>query len=248
VTAPPSTRPAVGAAPPDPWEAWTAEIEWREMGVAAFFAVVARPAGPGSAVTIAASPPLAWPPADSTSVRALQRAVDELESGLTSAGWSPAPAGDAWYARRFAWEPAAVPQAVAEIAPAPERGLFTAGPEWPQGSADRWRCEIAWQAGWADSRFEALVYAPAAPRGRTIARSHRLRWLLMAQPDAAAAEHRRALGSLAAALAAAGWEPVGRGADWYARRFCWARAGAPPDRLRMRNEHADVGNRGARAY
>lgn len=215
--------------PPDRGRSWTAEIEWREADDAARFVVVAAPAGSGRAVAIATSPPLAWPPSDSASVQALGDAAAALQSALVGAGWTPLAPGRAWYAKRFAWEPVAVAEPVRPSSPPAAHPLFAPGPGWPEGTADRWRCEIDWNAGWSRSRFRALTYAPGARRGREIKASRWLRWLLMAEPDPSQDEHRRELESLAAALTEGGWEPIGTGADWYATRFCWAGDGPPGD-------------------
>src|SRR3954469_8789920 len=65
----------------------------------------APPNGARPTATIAESPALTWPPADSDSVRALVEAASDLELALVSAGWTPVAPGRAWYAKRFAWEP-----------------------------------------------------------------------------------------------------------------------------------------------
>ena len=71
----------------------------------------------GTAVTIAESVPLDWPPSGPKSVQAMSRAADELEVAMLAAGWEPLPPGEAWYAKRFAW-----PRASARAAlPTPHR-------------------------------------------------------------------------------------------------------------------------------
>jgi hypothetical protein len=208
---------ATAATPPDERRAWAAEIEWREVAEGAHFVVAACASGSAATATIAESAALTWPPTDSDSVRALVDAVTDLELALVGAGWTPVAPGRSWYAKRFAWEPprdTAPTLAAAEI-----EALFAPPPPWPEATADQWRCEIAWDAGWARSRFRALAYAPGERRGREIRRSRALPWLLMAQPSAASDEHRRELESLAGALTDGGWEPVGTGSGWYARRF-----------------------------
>lgn len=110
-TGPPTERaePArpVGV-PPAPEQAWTAEVEWRDSGRQGAFCVVATPAGGGATATLAESPPLEWPPAGPSAVHAMTAAVDALEAPLLAAGWSALPPGDAWFAKRFAWEPLGV--------------------------------------------------------------------------------------------------------------------------------------------
>jgi hypothetical protein len=234
----------VTAAPPDPGRAWTAEVYWRQTGDDARFFVIARPVGSEGATTIAESRPLAWPPMDSASVQALADAARDLHSALASAGWRALPPGRAWYAKRFAWD-AAGPRTAA---PAEDPTLFGPVPAWPDSTADRWRCEITWDAGWVESRFRALAYRPGGRRGRAIATSSPLRWLLMGRPNARSREHLEAVRSLAGALEAAGWERAGRGAGWYSERFAWGTGGAPPDRLEPLSGRATVGKDDAHAY
>jgi hypothetical protein len=93
------------AAPPAPHRAWTAEVEWRAAGGEACFSAVARPAeGAGTAV-IAESDRLEWPPMSAAAVAALTAAAEDLETRMVAAGWRPLAPGDAWYAKRFEWEP-----------------------------------------------------------------------------------------------------------------------------------------------
>ncbi len=93
--------------PPVPREAWTAEITWA-ADAARFRVVVRRPEDPDAApVALAQTEPLPWPPKDDASVQAMTDASVALESVLLESGWSPLPGGDAWYAKRFAWEPQA---------------------------------------------------------------------------------------------------------------------------------------------
>jgi hypothetical protein len=208
--------------PPDPERAWTAEVGWRRTDRKARFVVKACPMGSGTSTTIAESPPLAWPPTDAASVEALTAAAHALHSALRGAGWTALDQGDAWYAERFAWEPSV---------PAQDAGLFAPVPTWPESTAGRWRCEITWDAGWAESRFQAVAYRPRRRRGRAIGASSGLRWPLMGRPDALRKEHREAVRGIADALEAVGWQRAGRGSHWYSERFAWPHDGAPPDRL-----------------
>jgi hypothetical protein len=99
----PSAAPAPAGSPPDPRLAWAAEIEWRQIDDESRFCVIARGAG---TVEIARSPALDWPPEGPAAVQAVTDAADELAATLMAAGWMPQPPGSAWYAKRFAWEPA----------------------------------------------------------------------------------------------------------------------------------------------
>jgi hypothetical protein len=105
--------------PPVPREAWTAEITWAP-DAARFRVVARRPEDPDTApVALAQTEPLPWPPKDDASVQAMTDASIALESVLLDSGWTPLPAGDAWYAKRFAWEPQA-----ADAQPRPGSGRF----------------------------------------------------------------------------------------------------------------------------
>jgi hypothetical protein len=215
-------------------------------------------AGAAEDAVVAESGPLEWPPQGPASVQALADAASELEAALAGAGWRRLAPGRAWYAKRFAWDPVgaradeAPPSAAAheaappahEAAPAPAPGAgaaarspapatapagpFARAPAWPDGARERWRCEVAWDAGWVESRFEARGYAPRRRSGRPIAASAALRWLLMGSPDPESAAHGEALRALEAELERSGWEPAGRGADWYSTRFSWPLGDPPP--------------------
>jgi hypothetical protein len=236
--------------PPDPSHAWTAEIEWGRLDGQAGFRACARQGLGAAPVILAESPPLDWPPSGPDSVEALTRAVRTLNESLLAAGWQPLrDGGGPWYAKRFAWQPESAGEPAVEAAPPPLRlvppagaplpeqqsrspGPFARTPAWPEGARELWRCEIAWNAGWADSSFEAVVYRPKGRRGRAIGASSAPRWLLMRQPDGASPEIRLAVQHLAAALVAAGWSPAGLGLSWYSQRFLWRRDGAPPEHVR----------------
>jgi len=92
--------------PPAPQRRWTAEVRWQQDGDACVFAVVARTALGSHSAVIAKSQPLDWPPVGNEALERVAAAAKELETSLVSAGWRPLPPGDAWYAKRFAWEPA----------------------------------------------------------------------------------------------------------------------------------------------
>ena len=239
--------------PPDPQRAWSAEIEWIGAGNESRFAVIARTGQQAEPQSVAESSPLEWPPTSTAGVQALTDAVAELERELLAAGWAALEPGAGWYAKRFGWKPVIVvepaPPAVelaavraaappAPAAPAvPDRpparaGRFVRKPDWPEGSDRLWRCELRWEAGVVNSRFEAVAYEPGvAQRTRSVASSVTFKWLMMAEPNPSADEYRKELRRLVTALQGAGWDYVGRGTKWYAARFVWRRAGAPPERL-----------------
>jgi len=226
--------------------AWTAEIEWGRSDGRPGFRACARHELDASPVVLAESPALDWPPSGPDSVAALTSAVRTLEASLLEAGWRPLGLGGAWYAKRFAWEaeaaPDAEPRSLWAVPSAPEQsdgpqpsrsaGPFARTPPWPEGARELWRCEIAWDAGWSESSFEAVVYRPNGRRGRAIGASSPAKHLLMGQPDGSEPEIQQAIEHLAGALVAAGWSPAGRGLNWYSQRFVWRRAGAPPDSVR----------------
>ncbi len=111
-------------------------------------------------------------------------------------------------------------------------GRFVRRPDWPSGSEQLWRCELRWEAGVVNSRFEAVAYEPGSTQhARPIGNSVTFKWLMMADPNPSADEYRTELRRLVTALQGAGWDYVGRGSKWYAARFVWRRAGAPPERL-----------------
>ena len=102
----PVATSASAGSPPDHRLAWTAEIEWRELEGESRFFVVARGAG---TVVVAQSDPLEWPPSGPAAVQAVSNAADALADTLVAAGWKTLPPGQAWYAKRFAWEPGTKP-------------------------------------------------------------------------------------------------------------------------------------------
>ena len=114
----PLPAPLPGApAPPDRERAWAAEIGWQLAGDGAQFRVEARPVDGGDEpVVLAASSLLAWPPEGARSGEALSDAVKSLEAALLAVGWTALPRGDAWFARRFSWQPGAEPPAEPPVA------------------------------------------------------------------------------------------------------------------------------------
>jgi hypothetical protein len=218
--------------PPDPARSWTAEVEWRQEGGRARFAVIARSGDDDEGRLVASSAPLAWPPPDSRAVQRLSEAADRLEAALLGAGWTPLPPGSAWYAKRFAWAPAAQPvTALPQATPEPGGRRFERQVEWPP--EDAWRCEIRWHAGYVNSRFEAQAHAPGRRRGATVCSSAVFRWLLMADPGHESAEFVNEVRRIAERLTDAGWERAGRGKHWWELRFVWTRDGAPPEHLEL---------------
>jgi hypothetical protein len=215
--------------------AWTAEIEWRAGPDEARFCAVARRADGASAHVVAESAPVAWPPEGRAGIEALTDAHRALRDALANTGWKPLSPGIAWYATRLEWEPVTGRREPLAASPPDEPrdgvGLFAPAAAWPSDSRQFWRCEIKWDAGWIDSRFQAVTYRPRARRGRAIGASAPVKNRLMGGPEADQQVDREAARELASALEAAGWERVGRGADWYAERFWWRHESAPAERL-----------------
>jgi hypothetical protein len=206
--------------PPDPERAWVAEIEWRSAGGEARFCVVARDRPTAEGTVLARSAPLDWPPSGPDSVPALAAAAERLAATFTDAGWSSLPAGNVWYAKRFAWDP-----------PPPRTGRFGRPGAWPAGADESWRCEIEWRAGHGRARFQAVMYEPGASSGHPIGTSRPFGWLDLDTPDPSATTHQAEVQALVTALEAAGWRRVGQGSNWYAERFVWTAETPPPDRL-----------------
>jgi hypothetical protein len=227
---PPDLRTA-RVRPPDPHDAWVAEIRWRHSDEDSRFCVVARTSQePGT--VLAESSPLVWPPADPTSVQELVSAAEELSASLVAAGWRALPPGDEWYAKRFSWEPVVEEPAGSPAGPRRPSGRFGRRPGWPDDTDELWRCEIEWHAGSVYSRFHAAAYPPGAKQARAvIGVSSGLESLPNGRPDPQAPRCRAEVRALAAALEAGGWKPAGRGAEWFAARFVWQGEGAPPDRV-----------------
>jgi hypothetical protein len=98
--------PRHGLRPPATRRRWTAQIEWRADDGGARFRVVAED-GDAARAVLDESPAGEWPPTTPAAVEAMRAAADELEARMVSAGWRALPPGDAWYAKRFAWEPGA---------------------------------------------------------------------------------------------------------------------------------------------
>jgi len=121
----PRTEQAAGL-PPVASRGWTAEIEWRPADGETCFRVVARATEGTATAVVAESARLEWPPAGAAAVPALTAAAEELETRLVAAGWRPLPPGDAWYAKRFAWEP------VASMSAPP--GRFERRAAWPENT------------------------------------------------------------------------------------------------------------------
>ena len=240
------------AVPPDPRSGWTADVDWVRTGGGARFRVLARSEEHDDATVIVESSPLEWPPTSSDAVEKLTRAVDQLEFMLLSAGWTRLEAGKEWYAKRFAWEPAAAAagstpgearRPLLPPVPAIEQdrqraGRFVPRSAWPDGSEALWRCQICWHVASDGSRFAAVAYAPGERRGRTVRDAAAVSWPVSDEPDPELEDCKRELRRLAAALHDAGWDRLGRGPNWYAARFVWRRTGTPPDRLEARVREA----------
>ena len=226
--------------PPEPQRPWRADVRWEEEdGRGRFRAVACSP--DGGEADLLRSDPIPWPPS-TDGARTMTEAVDGLEALLLDAGWQRRPKGDAWYARRYAWEPE-----VPAPAPPPReprtrrpRPVQTAADPWTDAALQleerpvipdagaRWSCRIRWQAGWRSSRFEAIAVPPGRKRGTPIAASTGFEWTFKADPDPDLPAVRAAVAALRSELLAAGWAPAGIGRQWYAHRFAWTGDGDPP--------------------
>jgi hypothetical protein len=221
-------RPA--GAPPEPAVAWEAEVTWEAAGGTGRFRAlgVAIDGDAYLPVEVGRSRALRWPPSGPADIADLTRASEELEAALLTAGWSARPAGDEWYAKRFAWTPERERETEMATRGTVQTSRFQRAEPWPADTEPLWRCEIRWRAGWISSRFEAVAAPPGERRGRPIGTTDPLKWTLKADPDPDGAETRAALAQLVADLLGAGWEREGRGRHWYAQRFSWRREGDPP--------------------
>ena len=250
---PDQPRQRAGVSPPEPDRPWTAEIEWTRSGDTARFCVLARDEPGASETVLARSESFDWPPEGTEAVQALVAAADALSEALALAGWKPLPRGEAWYAKRFEWEPAPKaewapplpgPSAAAVEPTRPPTNRFRPAADWPPGTEAFWRCTIRWRPGYARSRFEVVMHDPAGDvSDRVIAASAPFKWLLMGDPDPSEPGFREAALDLAAALAMAGWERVGVGAPWYAARFVWRRDAPPSDDILVAPARSRGGSR-----
>jgi hypothetical protein len=213
--------------PPDPHRRWTATIDWRHADAESRFCVLAVADQGEPATVLVKSEPLEWPPTDPASVQALGAAAEKLAASLVSAGWEALPPASEWYAKRFAWEPVAAELTDAPTARQQGSSRFPR-PAWSDATRELWRCEIEWDPGSVNARFRAAVYPPGVRRARAVVSSAAFDVPRDGEPDPHDPECRAQVQSLAARLEAAGWEPVARGADWFAERFVWRRDGAPP--------------------
>jgi hypothetical protein len=223
-----------GLAPPDPDRGWTAEVAWDHAEGTGRFRVLASSEDEATTVPIAESEPLEWPPRGPTSVQAMSRAADELESSLLAEGWKPLPPGEAWYAKRFAWQrlaPQAISAPAVEDEQARQRRRFARRVQWPESTEELWRCELEWRPGYVNSRFEAMVFEPGRKRGQAVGGSSTFKWLLMGDPDASTPEYAAEIERLTGLLERAGWERVATGTNWFSRRFVWRGDSRPPERL-----------------
>jgi hypothetical protein len=101
---------------------------------------------------------------------------------------------------------------------------------WPNWAQGLWRCEITHHRGLVHATFRAVAYEPGGGRGVELGRSGphiRPGWGVEAEND----ETREAVGRIARALQAAGWQPTRPGRDWYSVRFVWPRPEDPPTTL-----------------
>jgi hypothetical protein len=219
-----------GWVPPDPARGWVAEIEWLRSGNESRFRVTAQ-GTEGRSSVVAESPKLPWPPVGTSSILEMTGLVTGLEVALERAGWRPLGPGDAWYAKRFGWEPVPAGSGERDAPREPKTtGRFQRSPGWPHGSEAWWSCEIQWNAGEPGPRFEAAALPPHGQRRRALAGAPAFKRLLGSGPDPRFEEHHARLRELVDRLEAAGWERAGRGSRWYAERFVWRRDGPPPNR------------------
>lgn len=212
--------------PPDPRLEWAAEIAWSSGPASSRFQVISRHAA-GQPLILAESAPVQWPPSGPQSIRAMSQAAEALNAKLLEAGWRPLPAGSAWYAKRFAWDPPA------QAAPGSSPPLVALQRDWPDEAEQLWRCEIEWAAGYARSRFRAVVHPPGKRRGQVIGTSAAFSWTMKEPPDPRSPAQVGEVRRLTRALKAAGWEPVGRGPRWYSARCVWRGDAPPPEQLEL---------------
>lgn len=116
-----SPAPVAPARPSDAEVGRVAQIEWRHDADGSRFHVVARSSHGQDETIIEESESLEWPPTSHEAVLALTRAADELAASMTAAGWRAIEPGEAWYAKRFAREPAGRPSTPRSDRPAPGR-------------------------------------------------------------------------------------------------------------------------------
>lgn len=129
-TVPPELASSAAPAPPsDAGVERVAQIEWRHDADGARFHVVARSVPGHDETLIAESEPLEWPPSSQEAVLAFTRAPDELAASVTAAGWRAIEPGEAWYAKRFAREPADGTSTPRSGRPAPGRFNRESAPE-----------------------------------------------------------------------------------------------------------------------
>jgi ribosomal protein L40E len=88
-----------------------------------------------------------------------------------------------------------------------------------QEPVDQWElCEIDWWRGYVSSEFYATGVG-ADGMEYEVARSRGFRWRRQEPPPADHERARAAHERLCERLTKAGWEPIGAGRAWYARRF-----------------------------
>jgi hypothetical protein len=109
----------------------------------------------------------------------------------------------------------------------PSPPLFVPRVPWPQGSAAKWRCEIAWQSGYRRSEFRAMATPPGGKKARQIGTSPPFKNLLKDPADIPRPELIKAVEGLMAQLEDQGWTRVARGGRWYNQRFVWEGAEPP---------------------
>jgi hypothetical protein len=181
----------------------TCRIRWRRLYVSAEF--VASTASAGK--TVAVSPPFRWWHDDSPRVTvAADRALATLVVILREHGWTHTGTGREWFELEFE-------------RPTPTRPAVS-GPY----------CTIDWARFYVTARFEAYLVDPAGGR-KLLATSPEFRWL-RGRPSTETERAGHALGALVEQLGRAGFEPSGRGPEWFALHLTPSEASAAPGRIR----------------
>jgi hypothetical protein len=165
----------------------TCRIRWQRLYVSSVFVAAAASA----AKTVAVSPSFHWWRGTAPRVTAASdRALAALVVNLREQGWTHTGAGREWFELEFARPATARPAAI--------------GPY----------CTIQWERFYVTARFAAHLVDPAGGR-RRVATSPDFRWL-HGRPPTETARTKEALASLVEKLQRAGYEPSGRGSDWFA--------------------------------
>jgi hypothetical protein len=184
----------------------TCRIQWQRLYVSSEFV-----ASNGSTKRpVAVSRSFRWwrglpPPVNA----ATDAALAALVVTLRKQGWAPSGAGKEWYELEF-------------TRPANERPPVS-GPY----------CTIEWERFYVTARFDAYLVDPGGGR-KLVAASPEFRWLHTRPPEETT-RARQALDMLIEKLRRSGYEPSGRGHEWFALRLTRPsepEPAAPPGRIR----------------